>query len=193
MGDSSITDVNRGSYLDTYTISRAPYYRKLSVIILCIITAAYALVYVSTGDPQTSFGAAGGTLFFVLMTTAMFSTEYFRYPFKINAYAKGLEFEPLGFFCWDDVFLYKEKRNNMLMLKKGHLRNKEAKWPPFLKGSIAKFKEWGDTDDTPAEHLLFQINIPSMLTNIHYDDFLKLIDTKTKIHAPYDTVERTKS
>lgn len=111
----------------------------------------------------------------------------------MKAHAKGLEFGPLGFFCWDDVFFYKEKRNNMLMLKKGYLRNTEAKWPPFLKTSVMKFQEWGDTDDSPAEHLWFRMNIPSMMTNISYDGFLKMIDTKTKIHAPYDTVKRKKS
>ncbi len=192
MSDAS-SSIDRGPYLGSYAISRTAYFKKLFVLILCIVAVVYSGFFLYTADPQKSLGAAGGTLFFLLMTAATFSTEYFRYPFKINAYAKGLEFGPLGFFCWDDVFLYKEKRNNMLMLKKGYLRDTEAKWRPFLEASIVRFQNWGDTDDSPAEHLWFRMNIPSVMTNISYDEFLKLIDTKTKIHAPYDTVKRTKS
>lgn len=193
MSESPILDIDKGAYLGSYTISRTVYYKKLSIIIFCMIVAAYAFMHLYTGDLQASLGAAGGALVFALITAATFNIQYFLYPFKIDAYAKGLEFGALGFFYWDNVFLYKQKRNNMLILKKGYLRNIEAKWSPFLEASIVRFQNWGDTDDSPAEHLLFRMNIPSAITNISYDEFLKLIDTKTKIYAPYDTMKRTKS
>jgi hypothetical protein len=96
----------------------------------------------------------------------------------------------LGFFIWEDIFLHQEKNKNSLILKKGYIRNPELKWQKFLNASVVKFRNWGDDDASPATHLFFLFSLPSYVTNISYNDFLKIFHTKIKIYAPYDTVTR---
>ena len=180
----------KGQHLGTYEISRKRYYKRVFVVTALLMIIAYAVLNMLVLETEVILVGLLCVSLFVFFQLAFTHLQYFYHRFWIKAYDKGLEIYQLGFFVWEDVFIHHENRKNSLLLKNAYIRDPEQAWPKFLNASVVKFKNWGDDDVSSANHIFFLLNLPAWVTNMSFTDFVKIFDTKTKIHAPFDTVTR---
>lgn len=163
--------------------------------VIFIVTASIVCgITLTIGDSKQTTLIAGviAAALWTMLIFFAFDGKYFHQRFWMKAYENGIDFMQIGFFPWKDTYFYyhgKNGENSMVLFRHGGLRNPNFFWPGYLEASrIGCFLEWGDEAGSSHDHAFFSLSMPSRVTNMPLDTFVRLIEPQTKVQT-FDDVK----